>query len=112
MAFWRYAPAAQADLNQSQGCLLSMGLGEAPLVRQCTFSLWQDTAAMTNFAHTGAHQVASSAAYKHEFFSECMFVRMRVLQMSGDWQGQRFALPQQSARVDASALHALELSHA
>lgn len=112
MAFWRYAPAAQADLNQSEGCLLSMGLGEAPLVRQCTFSLWQDTAAMTNFAHTGAHQVASSAAYKHEFFSECMFVRMRVLQMSGDWQGQRFALPQESARADASALHALELSHA
>ena len=46
MAFWRYAPAAQADLGQAPGCLLAMGLGEAPLVRQCTFSLWQDTAAM------------------------------------------------------------------
>ena len=88
MAFWRYAPAAQAELSQSDGCLLSMGLGEAPLVRQCTFSLWRDTAAMSKFAHKGAHQVASSAAYKHEFFSESMFVRMRVLEMSGAWQGQ------------------------
>jgi spheroidene monooxygenase len=88
MAFWRYAPAAQAELNQSDGCLLSMGLGEAPLVRQCTFSLWRDTVAMSQFAHRGAHQLASSAAYKNEFFSESMFVRMRVLQMSGAWQGQ------------------------
>ncbi|MBU3648152.1 MAG: hypothetical protein FGM56_08770 [Limnohabitans sp.] len=100
MAFWRYAPAAQAELSQSDGCLLSMGLGEAPLVRQCTFSLWRDTAAMSMFAHRGAHQVASSAAYKHEFFSESLFVRMRVLQMSGAWQGQH---------LDTSAA---ELSHA
>jgi hypothetical protein len=68
MAFWRYAPAAQADLGQAPGCLLAMGLGEAPLVRQCTFSLWQDTAAMLQYAQQGAHQVASAAAYKHQFF--------------------------------------------
>lgn len=90
MAFWRYAPAAQADLDKSPGCLLAMGLGEAPLVRQCTFSLWQDTAAMLNYAHQGAHQVASAAAYKHQFFSESLFVRMQVLQMAGVWRGQPF----------------------
>jgi spheroidene monooxygenase len=90
MAFWRYAPAAQADLDKSPGCLLAMGLGEAPLVRQCTFSLWQDTAAMLNYARQGAHQVASAAAYKHQFFSESLFVRMQVLQMAGVWRGQPF----------------------
>eukprot|EP01031_Cornospumella_fuschlensis_P025189 gene25189-30422_t len=83
MAFWRYAPAAQADLAQAPGCLLAMGLGEAPLVRQCTFSLWKDTEAMLHYAHQGAHQVASTAAYKHQFFSESLFVRMQVLQMAG-----------------------------
>ena len=90
MAFWRYAPAAQADLKDASGCLLAMGLGEAPLVRQCTFSLWQDTASMLQYAHQGAHQVASAAAYKHQFFSESLFVRMQVLQMSGVWLGRRF----------------------
>ncbi len=90
MAFWRYAPAAQADLSKSPGCLLAMGLGEAPLVRQCTFSLWQDTGAMLQYAHQGAHQVASAAAYKHQFFSESLFVRMQVLQMAGVWLGQPF----------------------
>lgn len=97
MAFWRYAPAAQADLGKSPGCLLAMGLGEAPLVRQCTFSVWQDTAAMLQYAHQGAHQVASAAAYKHQFFSESLFVRMQVLHMAGVWQGRSF---------DASALAA------
>jgi spheroidene monooxygenase len=93
MAFWRYAPAAQADLGQSPGCMLAMGLGEVPLVRQCTFSLWKDTAAMLQYAHQGAHQTASAAAYKHQFFSESLFVRMQVLQMSGLWQGKTFNLP-------------------
>ena len=93
MAFWRYAPAAQADLSNAPGCLLAMGLGEAPLVRQCTFSLWQDTAAMLQYAHQGAHQVASAAAYKHQFFSESLFVRMRVLQMAGVWLGRDYESP-------------------
>lgn len=92
MAFWRYAPAAQADLGQAPGCLLAMGLGEVPLVRQCTFSLWQDTAAMLQYAHQGSHQTASAAAYKHQFFSESLFVRMQVLQMAGLWQGKTFNL--------------------
>ncbi|MCE2781088.1 hypothetical protein [Limnohabitans sp.] len=90
MAFWRYAPAAQADLSQAPGCLLAMGLGEAPLVRQCTFSLWQDTASMLQYARQGAHQVASAAAYKHQFFSESLFVRMQVLQMAGVWMGRSY----------------------
>ena len=89
-AFWRHAPAAQASLDAAQGCLLSMGLGEAPLVRQCTFSLWQDEAAMTAYARQGAHQLASSAAWQNKFFSESLFVRMRMLRMAGHWQGQDF----------------------
>jgi spheroidene monooxygenase len=123
MAFWRYAPAAQADLGQAPGCLLAMGLGEAPLVRQCTFSLWQDTAAMLAYAHQGAHQVASAAAYKHQFFSESLFVRMQVLQMAGVWQGRSFDAPiltvQSMASADAplvgnrlAGVPSLEASHA
>ncbi len=114
MAFWRYAPAAQADLNQAPGCLLAMGLGEAPLVRQCTFSLWEDTAAMLQYAHHGAHQQATAAAYKHQFFSESLFVRMQVQHMSGVWQGRPFNLPTAAlAPVDlpTPATSPLELVH-
>ena len=85
VAFWRYAPAAQVDLARSPGCEVAMGLGEAPLVRQCTFSVWRDTQAMLDYAHTGAHQLAIQAAYKNNFFSESMFMRMRLLRSIGEW---------------------------
>ncbi len=85
MAFWRNAPAAQAAMLSATGCTLAMGLGEAPLVRQCTFSLWKDTSSMLDYAHQGAHQAAIEAAYRHHYFSESMFVRMRLLQHQGQW---------------------------
>ncbi len=91
LAFWRYAPAAQADLEQAPGCLLAMGLGEAPLVRQCTFSLWQDTPSMLAYAHTGAHQTAIEAAHRHGFFSESLFLRMQVLAQDGQWKSHAAA---------------------
>ena len=90
-AFWRHAPATQASLDAAPGCLLAMGLGEAPLLRQCTFSLWQDEPSMLHYAREGAHQQASMAAYKHRFFSESLFVRLRVLRMAGRWKTQEFA---------------------
>lgn len=99
MSFWRHAPASQASLSQAPGCLLAMGLGEAPLIRQCTFSLWSDTPAMLEFAHHGAHQQAIAAAYKHGFFTESLFLRLRVLRMQGQWQGQHFAPEQEPAHV-------------
>jgi spheroidene monooxygenase len=42
---------------------------------------------MVDYAHTGAHQQAIAAAYKNDFFSESMFVRMRVLRRQGQWSG-------------------------
>ena len=93
MSFWRHAPAAQDSLGQAQGCLLAMGLGEAPLVRQCTFSLWRDEKSMHDYARQGAHQQAIQAAYKHNFFTESMFVRMRVLEMQGVWLGRAYGNP-------------------
>lgn len=89
-AFWRHAPATQASLDAAPGCLLAMGLGEAPLLRQCTFSLWRDEPSMLHYAREGAHQQASAAAYKHRFFSESLFVRLRVLHMAGRWKAQEF----------------------
>jgi hypothetical protein len=42
-----------------------MGLGEAPLVRQCTISVWDDTASMVAYAHDACtmhvFQISNSA---------------------------------------------------
>lgn len=89
-AFWRHAPAAQAGLAQAEGCQLAVGLGEAPLLRQATFSLWDSAAAMDAYARAGAHQEAIRAAWRHQFFSESMFVRFAPLALAGRWKGRDF----------------------
>jgi spheroidene monooxygenase len=86
-AFWRHAPDAQRDLAHAEGCQLAIGLGEAPLLRQATFSLWRDANAMDAYARNGAHQEAIRAAWKHQFFSESMFVRFSVGSLQGTWNG-------------------------
>ena len=91
LSFWRHAPAAQRSLLAAPGCALAVGLGEAPLLRQATFSLWDSAAAMDAYARTGAHLDAIRAAWKHQFFSESMFVRFVPLQLQGQWKGRRFA---------------------
>jgi spheroidene monooxygenase len=88
--FWRHAPAAQQDLANAPGCELAIGLGEAPLLRQATFSLWRDTAAMDAYARSGAHQAAIQAAWQHRFFSESMFVRFAPVALHGRWKGRSY----------------------
>ncbi len=87
-AFWRLQPAAEAALAAAPGCLLAAGLGEAPLLRQATFSLWSSAAHMDGYARGGAHQAAIRAAYGGGYFAESMFVRFALLRLQGRWQGR------------------------
>jgi hypothetical protein len=87
--FWRMAPAAQASLAEAPGCRLAAGLGEAPLLRQATFSIWDNVQAMDAYARSGAHLAAIRAAAQRHYFSESMFVRFVPLAIQGNWQGQR-----------------------
>jgi hypothetical protein len=88
--FWRHSPASEASLADAPGCRLAVGLGEAPLLRQATFSLWDNAAAMNAYARQGAHLAASRSAWSHDWFSEWMFVRFAPLSIEGQWHGQRF----------------------
>jgi spheroidene monooxygenase len=86
--FWRHSPPAEADLAAAPGCRLAVGLGEAPLLRQATFSLWDSVPAMDAYARQGAHQRAIRASWGGSYFSEWMFVRFRPLALRGRWQGR------------------------
>jgi spheroidene monooxygenase len=87
--FWRRAPAAQVALEAVAGCRLGVGLGEVPLLRQATFSIWDSVAAMDAYARHGAHQEAIMASRAGDHFSEWMFVRFAVLQLRGQWIGRQ-----------------------
>jgi spheroidene monooxygenase len=88
--FWRHSPPSEASLAASPGCRLAAGLGEAPVLRQATLSLWDNTAAMNAYARQGAHQKAIEASYREGYFSEWMFVRFVPVLMQGRWGGQVF----------------------
>jgi spheroidene monooxygenase len=88
LPFWRLSPPAEVALAAAPGCLLASGLGEAPLVRQATFSVWEDTAAMNHYARGGAHQLAIRTAYSGAYFSESMFVRFAPIEIRGVWKGR------------------------
>ncbi len=85
--FWRYAPQAQEDVRTADGCLLAAGLGEAPLLRQATFSIWRNEAAMNAYARSGAHGAAIRATYAQGFFSESLFARFALRNIEGAWNG-------------------------
>jgi spheroidene monooxygenase len=88
--FWRRSPAAEEALAGAAGCQLAVGLGEAPLLRQCTFSLWEDQASMDAYARSGAHLQAIRASAAGGFFSESMFVRFVPLSVQGQWRGRHW----------------------
>ena len=89
-SFWRQSPASEAALASADGCRLSVGLGEAPVLRQATFSVWDNQAAMDAYARSGAHLQAIRDALAGDWFSESMFVRFVPLQLQGCWQGRHY----------------------
>jgi len=88
--FWRHSPLSEQALSHAAGCQLAVGLGEAPVLRQATFSLWDSQAAMDAYARSGAHLDAIRAAQAGGWFSESMFVRFAPVLMQGQWQGRRY----------------------
>jgi quinol monooxygenase YgiN len=90
LAFRRHSAPSEAGLAAAPGCRLAVGLGEAPLLRQATFSVWDDTAAMDAYARRGAHLEAIRAAQRSGYFSESMFVRFLPLSLQGEWKGRRY----------------------
>ncbi len=93
LAFWRKAPPAQDSLAQAPGCWLAVGLGEAPLLRQATFSVWESVAAMDAYARSGAHLAAIRASALEGYFSESMFTRFVPVALQGRWNGTVYDSP-------------------
>lgn len=89
-AFWRHAPPSEVSLDAAPGCLVAVGLGEMPLLRQATFTVWENEAAMEHYSRQGAHLDAIRAAMAGGYFSESMFARYRVAGLRGTWRGRTF----------------------
>ncbi|TMR38311.1 spheroidene monooxygenase [Nonomuraea zeae] len=88
IAFYRSVPPVDELLRRQDGCLASIGMGEWPLARQATFSLWRDREAVRAFAYQGAaHQKVIQRVRAHDWYAEELFARFTPYAGEGTWDG-------------------------
>lgn len=84
LIFWRAVPPVTISLHQSPGLINAIGIGEAPIGLQGTFSLWESATHLRDFAYKGqAHTQAIKATEENKWYSEELFSRFAVVQERG-----------------------------
>ena len=82
--FFSSVPPVTASLHGSPGLLAAIGIGEAPIGLQGTFSIWKDAASLRDFAYKGqAHSEAIRATSANRWYSEELFARFAVIEERG-----------------------------
>jgi hypothetical protein len=80
LRFWRSIPPVVVDLHQSPGLLFSIGIGEAPIGLQGTFSLWESAEALRDFAYKNApHRAVIEDTKRFDWYSEELFARFDLI---------------------------------
>ncbi|MCU1595744.1 MAG: putative spheroidene monooxygenase [Frankiales bacterium] len=87
LSFWRAVPAVHADLARAPGMRAALGVGEAPLGLQGTFSVWDSAAALSGFTSGAAHQDAVRQTTRLGWYAEELFARFAVLSAEGTLNG-------------------------
>jgi hypothetical protein len=87
-AFLRAAGPVAAQLADRPGLIAAIGLGEAPLVFQATFSLWASLPDAQAFAYREArHAEAIRRTRAEDWYSEELFARFQPIASYGSWDG-------------------------
>jgi|1185.fasta_scaffold175185_2 hypothetical protein len=88
-AFWGAVPPVSRDLQGVPGLRLAVGVGEAPVGLQGTFSLWDSTEALVDFAHRrAAHARVVARTAAEGWYAEELFARFEVLSVIGTFRGR------------------------
>ncbi len=83
--FWRSVPPVTNSLHNSPGLKAAIGIGEAPIGLQGTFSLWESGEAVRNFAYRGeAHKAVIAATHREKWYAEELFGRFAVTKAEGN----------------------------
>ena len=77
-----------ADLDGAEGLRLRLGIGEAPVGLQGTFSIWRSAADVTAFAYRGAaHVEVIRRTQQRDWYAEELFARFAVIGVEGTYRG-------------------------
>ncbi|MEM1272505.1 MAG: spheroidene monooxygenase [Pseudomonadota bacterium] len=89
MKFWGRVPAISDVIGENDDVIFKIGVGEVPWFHQVTFSVWPSTRAMDSFARaSGPHARAIRAVREGQWFSEELYARFAVTEVTGTWEGR------------------------
>jgi hypothetical protein len=88
-SFGRAGRPVDDELHRADGLIDVVGIGEAPVGRLATFSLWDSLAAARRYASTMPEHVAVVERTRRErWYSEELFARFEPFGSSGAWNGR------------------------
>jgi hypothetical protein len=77
--FWRAVPPVTQTLLSHEGLISAIGIGEAPIGLQGTFSHWRSQEALRAFAYQSeSHKRAIAATAERRWYKEELFARFAV----------------------------------
>jgi hypothetical protein len=87
--FWSNIDKVAAIMSKSPGFITSIGIGEAPVYRQATFSVWKNTEAIKHFAYQSKeHQNVIRKTREEGWYSEELFARFKPIASFGTLDGK------------------------
>lgn len=89
ISFWKRVGNVSKSLEDYNGLVLSIGVGEWPLIQQATLSIWKTQAEMMQYAYKNKkHQEVIKLTRTLKWYKEELFARFSPYKFVGVWNGK------------------------